>query len=190
MTTSHEVIQLPNAPPLVEGVPVQTYDLLTRRDETITFDGQVLATATSHRDEHTHPGIKFAPPKWQCSACRWFRPTLWLVSPDSVVTSKDKNGNVLRVRPMTDERRYIVQSSGMSAVPGEIERSAVQLLSSVFEVIRSLTITNRGPVFLPDASVAMLSKAADVDPHLDAVYDKLIDPLDRRRNDYDSAHTH
>jgi hypothetical protein len=185
------VIQLPNAPPLVHSLPLKEYDIISRRGEMVTFRGQLLATASSQRPDHTHPGLKFAPRKWQCSACRWFRPTLWLADPEVPIVCVDAEGRDVWTKTVTDgnERRYVVQSSGMSIVPGEIERSAVQVLSSVYEVVRSLTITNRGPVFIPDASVAMLNKAGDYDPHIDAVYDLLIEPLDRHRAGFDSAHT-
>lgn len=191
MTNVHEPLQLPDAPPLVDGIELREYDILSRRGETVHFRGQLLATAKSQRAEHTHPGLRFAPPKFQCSACRWFRPTLWLADPATTIVCTDADGRELWTKTVIDNsRRYIVQSSGMSAVPDEIERSAVQVLGSIFEVVRSLTITNRGPAFLPDASVAMLDKAAEFDSHIAAVYDALIDPLDRHRVEFDSAHTH
>lgn len=176
-------------PPAVDEILVadratETYVLNDKMGAHVTFVGQELGQANSHRKIHTHPGLQHAPKKWQCSGCRYFRATIYAVDPEAVVTVTGENGDVIRTYPPGSWRRYIVQTSGLSNIPDETERSTVYIFTSPVEVIRALTVTTRGPQpYLPEAAIDAISQAADVDPAFDAVYDALVDPLDRSQGD-------
>lgn len=168
-------------PTELDAIPLQQHKVLSRRGEHVGFIGQKIGTRSSRRDQHTHPGIEFAPAKYQCSACRWFEPSLWIVDPDSdIVRFNDKDVEIER-EPATGKRRYVYQSSGMSAVPNEVERAAVYVFATPAEVVRAMTIVNRtSEYYIPEASIELLNVAADILDEFDELYDNLVDPLDRR----------
>lgn len=167
-------------------VPARQYEILTRAHGIVKFTGKLIASTTSHRPEHTHPGIEFAPRKYQCSACRWFRPSLWVLTNGIVEHWTYVNGQHRPTRTDAYDMTgghfvYVLQTSGISIVPEETERSAVTVSEEIASIIRTLVVTVRSEQpYLPEASLEMLAQAADLLPPVNTVYDTLIAPLDRR----------
>jgi hypothetical protein len=146
-----------------EGPTITEYTIYGRDDEVIYLLGQQLGFATSHRDTHDHPVsyddnkqlTSFAPPGDRCSACRWFEVRIFAVKCE--LTSNNE--------PIDRRARYLVLTSGMSQVPGEVEMRRASWTDSSYEVLELLTQRRGDRPMLPAPSARVLSQAAmwDVD---------------------------
>lgn len=166
------------------GKPMNNnYTIIGRNDETIYIHGRRLGFATSHRDTHDHllaPGstntvcitdqetgqrIVCAAPGTRCSACRWFEVRLYAVAHefDTVGGEIPRRGT------------YLVVTSGVSIVPGEIIMRRASWTDSPYEVVELLTQRRGERPFLPTPSARVLSQAAAWDNGIrDAYIDRAV----------------
>lgn len=117
--------------------------------------GRLIGFASSHRDEHTHPGYEHAPPlgpdtqrRRHCNACRWFE----------VRIIRDEDGS------------YVVHTQGPSTIPGDIVLCRLARTESPYEVVELLTVRRDGYASLPGHSSRALAQAAMVDPGVATAY--------------------
>lgn len=98
---------------------------------------QLLASASSRRDEHDHgrPG---------CRACRWFE----------VVIAQ------------LDDVSYRVTLAGRTTLPGETDRIRTEDISSAHAVVDLLAMHEGARTYLPWTSRKALHEAAELDSRL------------------------
>lgn len=116
------------------------------------IDGMFLGMGSSHRPNHKgHPATQFAPRRVHCSTCRWTE---------------------LRLFKGRDGMLYVV-NCGASDVPGERDLIRVSAVRAPFELIESLTTTDRQTdrTVLPMPARRALAQAAS---HNDLIRDAYI----------------
>jgi hypothetical protein len=132
--------------------------------ETIEFQGAILGSASSEHETHRgHPKTTWAPRRVKCSACRWLEVTIFL----------SRSGD-----PKTDDELtygYVVQTVGMSNVPGEVNFERLWTTSSAFEVVELLTVRRGQPngtteTFIPPQHARALAQAATLDEDIREAY--------------------
>jgi hypothetical protein len=136
----------------------ETVVLRGRNNKVHEFDGALLGSASSRKDDHTdHPG-RWAAKTEKCSTCRWL--TVEIYRRRSPATDAG---------PVTYD--YVVHTVGDSAVPGEIRFSRVSYTTSPYELIELLTVRRAGttPFIAPQSSYA-LAQAADIDDGIQEAY--------------------
>lgn len=130
-----------------------------------------LGMGTSHVATHAPHVGSYVARGARCNACRWFEARIFreLVLPDGA-TALDDVENVDDV----ELGGYVVHSTGMSIVPGEVPLFRFEETASPFSVIELMTtrrITDRGPeAFLAKPSAAALAAAAGFDAQLARAY--------------------
>lgn len=105
------------------------------------IDGRFLGMGSSHRPQHkNHPDAEWAPRRTHCSTCRWTE---------------------LRLFQSQDGRFYFV-NCGASDVPGERDLIRVSMVETPFELVESLTTTDRSTdrTVLPMPARRALAQAA------------------------------
>jgi len=151
------------------GPVMRDYTQLPGRDgEQLSFCGRMLGYATSNRSNHDHHVsydaggelISFSPPGERCSACRWFEVRIFEIEHEY-----DDAGE-----PVDRRGRYLVLTSGMSIVPGEVEMRRASWTDSPYEVVEILTQRRDQRPFLPAPSARVLSQAANWDSGIRAAY--------------------
>ena len=132
--------------------------------ETLEFQGVIIGSASSEHDNHRgHPNTNWAPRRVKCSACRWLEVTIFLC----------RDGD-----PKTDDEltySYVVQTVGLSNVPGEVDFERLWKTSSAFEVVELLTVrrsqTNgTTETFIPPQHARALAQAATLDEDIREAY--------------------
>lgn len=143
------------SPPVDPARDLRTFTVAGRDDEVIQFDGVLLGTGTSQRDEHTHHRSRTARKGEKCSACRWFEVALyrrWFT-------------------PDRSESDYVVHTVGVSTVPGEQRLSRVSFTTSAFEVLELLTVRKPdSDPFIAVQSSRALAQAASRDEDIRDAY--------------------
>ena len=117
-------------------------------DTTISFDGQLLGEASSHRSGHSEHPVPYAPVGFRCSACRWFEVRIF----------------------KTDKEEYVVEITGQTLVEGERVRHRAELTSSAHWVIEMLTQREGDRRFIPLVSRRALAEAAARDLQIEHAY--------------------
>jgi hypothetical protein len=122
------------------------------RDGTVhTIAGEFLGMGSSYRPEHKgHPDTEWAPRGVHCSTCRWTE---------------------LRIFRADDRRLYVV-NCGASDVTGERDLIKVSFTETPFELVESLTTTDRRTrqTVLPMPARRALAAAANHDPEVRDAY--------------------
>lgn len=116
-----------------------------------SIDGQFLGMGTTNRPHHKgHPGQPWAPKGVHCSTCRWTE---------------------LRLFRGRDDVLYVVKC-GASDVPGERDLVSVSQVDTPFELIESLTTTDRPSqrTTLPMPARRALAQAASHDADVRDAY--------------------
>lgn len=138
-----------------EEVDLTTVHVLPVPDGETVVHGRLIGFASSHRDEHSHPGHDFAPQlspdtqrRQHCNACRWFE----------VRIIRDVDGT------------YAVHTMGPSVIPGDITLCRLARTESPWEVVELLTVRRDGSVTLPGHSARALAQAALVDEGISTAY--------------------
>lgn len=136
----------------------ETYSITTKQQGTVEFYGELLGSATSETERHSHPG-DFVPDdrddrgrRQSCSACRWFEAELY----------RELNGPTII--------GYVIHTVGRSIMPGEIDYARVLRTDSAFEVIELMTVRQKGATFLPAPSSRALAQAASLDDDIREAY--------------------
>jgi hypothetical protein len=125
--------------------------ILDRNGARHEIDGMFLGMGSSHRPYHKgHQGAEWAPPRVHCSTCRWTE---------------------LRIFRSRDDRLYVV-NCGASDVPGERDFITVTEVGAPFELVETLTVTDRGSdrPMLPMPARRALAQAASHDAGLRDAY--------------------
>jgi hypothetical protein len=126
-----------------------------------------LGTSSSYRSGHrgrrsavnptgeNHPGADFATIANRCSSCRWFEPRLY--------------------RETGPLQRFLAHRTGVSIVPGEVNRFRLEYLISAQEVIEHFTTRHTGqdssPPFLSVPAAKILGQAAGFDDDMRDAWD-------------------
>ena len=150
------------------GPSLRNHTIYGRDDDVIYFHGRQLGFASSERDVHDHPVsydangtlVSFAPAGERCSACRWFEVQLFAV--ECELTSNDE--------PIDRRAQYLVVTSGVSKVPGEVKMRRASWSDSAYEIIELLTQRRTERPFLPAPSARVLSQAAAWDDGIRIAY--------------------
>ena len=137
-----------NSPNAIDTQPTE-FTVEGRHGVPVTFRGVLLASASSHQDEHRHRG-DYAPKRWPCGACRWFEVALYRVVDDQ----------------QPHERVYMVHTRGMTIVDDEIIYARAAWAETPYEILQLLTQwkTNSDGPMLPSVSLDALYEASDADP--------------------------
>lgn len=125
----------------------------------VTVQAVFLGTSSSYRSGHrgrrsvtnpsgqNHPASDFATGAVRCSSCRWFEPRLF--------------------RETGPDRRFLVHRTGVSIVPGEVDRFRLEYLLSAHEVIEHFVTRHSGQdspaPFLSVPAAKILGQAAGFD---------------------------
>lgn len=117
-------------------------------DSVITFDGQLLGEASSHRSGHSEHEPDFAPIGTRCSACRWFEVRIF----------------------RTDQDEYVVEITGQTLVEGERVRHRAEITTSAHWVVEMLTQREGDRRFIPLVSRRALAEAAARDLQIEHAY--------------------
>lgn len=132
--------------------------------ETLEFQGAILGSASSEHTTHRgHPNKDYAPRRVKCSACRWLEVTIFL----------SRNGDPKFLDELT--YGYVVQTVGVSNVPGEVDFERLWTTSSAFEVVELLTVRRGQPngsteTFIPPQHARALAQAATLDEDVREAY--------------------
>lgn len=140
------------------GPVADDYTIRGRDDEMIYLRGRLLGFASSHREVHDHAvtydaegrPLSFAAPRERCSACRWFEVRLFDVEHELSAGGE----------PVDRRARYLILTSGMSVVPGEVEMRRASWTDSGYEVVELLTQRRGERPFLPAPSARVLAQAS------------------------------
>jgi hypothetical protein len=114
-------------------------------------EGTFLGMGSSHRPYHKgHPDTEWAPRRVHCSTCRWTELRLF----------KARDGQL------------VVVNCGASDVPGERDLVRVSRVETPFELVESLTTTDRTTqqTVLPMPARRALAQAASHDPEVRDAY--------------------
>lgn len=140
------------------------YHLLGRSGVEVVH-GRLIGFATSHRDQHNHPGHEFAPVinaetnrRAHCNACRWFEVR---IIREYEVELVDPDGP--RDEPELRFVGYVVHTLGGSAVPNDTTYCRVARTESPYDVVELLTVRRDDTVALPGHSARALAQAAHYD---------------------------
>jgi hypothetical protein len=146
--------------------------VLPTRDGPATVRGRLIGFASSHRDDHNHPGHEFAPitnietnRRAHCTACRWFEVR--------IIQEYDDNYDPSRVDvPHVDSLcvGYVVHTLGGSVVPDDTIFCRLARTESPYEVVELLTVRRDGQVMLPGHSARVLAQASHYDEYLADAY--------------------
>lgn len=125
----------------------------------VTVEAVFLGTSSSYRSGHrgrrspsnptgqNHPDSDFATGAIRCSSCRWFEPRLF--------------------RETGPLARFLVHRTGVSLVPGEVDRFRLEYLLNAHEVIEYFVTRHSGPgstpPFLSVPAAKILGQAAGFD---------------------------
>lgn len=115
--------------------------IIDRDNRPHRIEGTFLGMSSSHRPEHKgHPGEQYAPRGTHCSTCRWME---------------------LRLFGDVDGDFYVV-TCGASDVPGERDLIQVNSVATPFELVESLTTTDRqtNRIVLPMLARRALAQAS------------------------------
>jgi hypothetical protein len=132
-----------------------------------------LGLGTSHTETHRdHPG-RFVERGTRCNACRWFEVRIFreVLLPDGVASIEELSAaDASRVQL----GEYVIHSSGMSIVDGEVTFFRYETTRSPYMVIELMTTrqtTDRGPeAFLAKPAAHALAEAAEFDVALRDAY--------------------
>jgi hypothetical protein len=116
-----------------------------------TITGAFLGMGSTYRREHKgHPDTEWAPRGVHCSTCRWTE---------------------LRLFRATDTRLYVVKC-GASDIPNERDLVSVSAVDTPFELVESLTTTDRNSqqIVLPMPARRALAQASSHDPKVRDAY--------------------
>jgi len=133
----------------------------------VTVRAVFLGISSSYRSGHrgrrsptnptgkSHPDTDFATLADRCSSCRWFEPRLY--------------------RETGPLQRFLVHRTGVSIVPGEVNRFRLEYLVSAQEVIEHFTTRHNGPdaspPFLSVPAAKILGQAAGFDDDMRDAWD-------------------
>lgn len=128
----------------------------------VRVEAVFLGTSSSYRSGHrgrrsasnptgeNHPGSDYATGAVRCSSCRWFEPRLF--------------------RETGPLGRFLAHRTGVSLVPGEVDRFRLEYLHSAHEVIEHFVTRRSGadstPPFLSVPAAKILGQAAGFDDDL------------------------
>lgn len=126
---------------------MRSYVLASEQQGEVSFTGELLGTATSEGEHHSHPGSQFVQPgrdaqgrKNKCNACRWHEVDIY----------------------RTDDGRYILHTVGATTIPGEIELARIISTRSAYELVE-LTVVRAASPYIPVTSLRALAQAASLD---------------------------
>lgn len=117
-------------------------------DSALQFEGVLLGSASSRRNNHSPHEGDCALPGVRCSACRWFEVRIF----------------------RTIEQEYVVEMTGQTVVYGEKTRHRAELTRSPHWVVEVLTQRDNDRRFIPLVSKRALSEAAANDVALEDAY--------------------
>lgn len=131
---------------------VAVWNIVDRNDRLNVLDAMFLGMGSSHRPEHKgHPETAFAPRGVHCSTCRWTEIRLF--------------------QDVESSRLYVVKC-GVSNVPDERDLIEVSSVATPFELVESLTTTDRrsGRPILPMPSRMALAQSVSYSDSLRDAY--------------------